>query len=447
MTGREIVRRGRGAPAGYTVVDEDGAEVSPLAAVQVLTSTERLEMLAALSERVDEACRALLTDQDTEQGFWKKSAFRKVGRAFGIQLETLEADFEWKPGPTGDPVCVGHARVRASAPWGQTAEAEGHCTNREDSFHRKVSGRRIPNESAQLQAEHRTVAIAETRAKNRAIDDLLAIGRAEEVMSDEAAAEAAEEQRRKLMLELTTRWKDLLIEHDVTDEEERAFCEGFRAGGDRFEDWGPAERQTAILHVEKRGRDVFESALEWKRRQAEADDPVREAADRVRAGEHAPVPCPDPACDGQLEEGMAVCPVCGQPPAGPPETDAEAFERSIRNDPLGEGEGDTGADTREEDAGGGRRPAPPLVQRKAELTARITELADQAGQDPTYPSQLLAAVLDARGVKVAELPELRLAEVRDLEAVAARLEKEVASPDAGPAPEEDSDEEAHADDD
>lgn len=434
---RDLPARRRDPPrrGELTILDQDGVELSPLAAVDALTSPERLEMLGALSARVDEACRSLLTDADVEdmggREVWKKSAFRKLGRAFGIRLETVEAEFEWRAGPDPErPMCVGRARVRATAPWGQEAVAAAHCTSREDSFYRKSGGTRIPVESSMAQAEHRTVAIAETRAANRAIDDLLAIGRAEDVLSEEAEAEAREARRRRELDELAARWERLLTELDVTDEEEAAFCELFRARGDAFDAWGPADRQRAIATVERRGREAFEKALAYARSS----------------------PCPVDGCSGRLGSDADVCPECGSPSDGPPpagegesvqtsaegdhppasedgpasvqtsaegaaaaaETEAEAFERSIRQDPTGDGRP------------AGLPEASPL-ERKAELVAMIATAAEEAGLPPERPAELLA---DVQGLEDgADRPELRLAAVGELEQVLERLGAEIEQPD------------------
>jgi len=99
--------------------------------------------------------------------FPKKSAWRKLARFYSISTEIVEKQREDRE----DGSWVWHYTVRATAPSGQSQMGEGSCDSRE------VHGDR--------RREHDTRGTAHTRAKNRAISDLIGFGQvsAEEVMS------------------------------------------------------------------------------------------------------------------------------------------------------------------------------------------------------------------------------------------------------------------------
>lgn len=123
-----------------------------------------------LSAAYDAACAALIGPNDVQQEagrtFKKKSAWRKLARHFGISTRVIHRD----RGMIGDDF-VASITVRAVAPWGQYAEAEGACCTDEESGRRQIS-------------VSDCIATAETRATNRAISNLIAMG---EVSADELA--------------------------------------------------------------------------------------------------------------------------------------------------------------------------------------------------------------------------------------------------------------------
>jgi len=126
----------------------------------------------------------------TSQGarpFKKKSFWRKVQRYFNLSVEITEERKE----EHGDGEIVYHFKARAIAPNGAFMDGTGSCSSMEKEYEN---------------TEHNTRATAETRAKNRAISDLVAFGEvsAEEVMQGEPTkttssdGKISEKQRKRL---------------------------------------------------------------------------------------------------------------------------------------------------------------------------------------------------------------------------------------------------------
>jgi len=112
-------------------------------------------------QQFEELKKALLTPQDYQpiQGtrYMKKSAFRKIAVYFGLSDEITEQErtdrengsFFWR------------IVVKATAPNGRTNVGVGMCDSKERKF---------------AHVEHDVYATAHTRAKNRAISDMIAGG-------------------------------------------------------------------------------------------------------------------------------------------------------------------------------------------------------------------------------------------------------------------------------
>lgn len=121
-------------------------------------------------------CKAMLDPSDYAeiQGkkYKKRSAYRKLARAFGISDEIVkeekeqidEKNFMWR------------IHVKASSTIGRSAIGVGACSTRERNF---------------AHVDHDVYAIAHTRAKNRAISDLLGAG---EISAEEIEAPKTIEQ-------------------------------------------------------------------------------------------------------------------------------------------------------------------------------------------------------------------------------------------------------------
>lgn len=119
-----------------------------------------------LAAAYDAACHALVGPNDVQhegdRTFKKKSAWRKLAKHFGISTSVVNISKEWL-GSDPDAPFVATVAIRATAPWGQYAEAVGACGTDEESGRRRIT---IAD----------AIATAQTRASNRAISDLIAAG-------------------------------------------------------------------------------------------------------------------------------------------------------------------------------------------------------------------------------------------------------------------------------
>lgn len=125
-------------------------------------------------QKYQEICRAMLDESDyaTIQGkkYKKRSAYRKLARAFNISDSITKTEKEEiKEG------VIYRIWVEAAAPNGRTCLGVGSCSSRERNF---------------AHPDHDIYAIAHTRAKNRAISDLLGAG---DVSAEELTADKPEE--------------------------------------------------------------------------------------------------------------------------------------------------------------------------------------------------------------------------------------------------------------
>lgn len=117
----------------------------------------------ALAAAYDAACSAVIGPNDVQaadgRSFKKKSAWRKLARYFNISVQIIEE-------PTISQVgefMVATVRARATAPWGQSFDDVGSCGTDEATGRRTIS---IAD----------AVATAATRASNRAVSNLIAMG-------------------------------------------------------------------------------------------------------------------------------------------------------------------------------------------------------------------------------------------------------------------------------
>src|SRR5690606_9907880 len=186
----EVLQERVAVDAGALVV----ARPAPLSfgeALERLTAPGALEQQQKLMDLYDRACRALVGPNDVQREgdreFKKKSAWRKLGRFFGVSTEIvkIESGWEWDEEEQVRHF-VARVIVRGTAPWGQSVEAVGLCSTRELRFY----SRGQPNPVARAKAEHDCEATAATRATNRAISDLIAAG---EVSAEEIEHEGVPE--------------------------------------------------------------------------------------------------------------------------------------------------------------------------------------------------------------------------------------------------------------
>lgn len=140
---------------------------------------EALEENKQLAALYDRAVSSLIGPGDVQKEgdreFKKKSAWRKLGRFFGISTHVVSITREIVEGNFTATVVV-----RAVAPWGQSAEAVGACGADEESGRREITAADA-------------IATAETRATNRAVSNLIAMG---EVSAEEMRGEGKGSRRK-----------------------------------------------------------------------------------------------------------------------------------------------------------------------------------------------------------------------------------------------------------
>jgi len=175
--------------ATATLIDEHGAEVDrPAAQSMTLAPRERRsEVIRPLDagqleesfRAYQELCHRLLDPSDYQQAgkksFKKKSAWRKLATAFDLDVALVRTSVERDE--HGQPLRAS-VIARAISPSGRYQDGDGHCSVDEPRF-REAKGRE--------KLEHDLPSTAATRAKNRAISDLLGTG---EVSAEEVSASA-----------------------------------------------------------------------------------------------------------------------------------------------------------------------------------------------------------------------------------------------------------------
>lgn len=127
-----------------------------------VNSPTGIKQQQALSAAYDSACAALIGPNDVQQEgsrtFKKKSAWRKLARHFNISTSVVSVQREYL-----NDYFLATVTVRATGPWGQSAESVGACCTDE------ATGRRVITIAD-------AIATAETRATNRAVSNLIAMG-------------------------------------------------------------------------------------------------------------------------------------------------------------------------------------------------------------------------------------------------------------------------------
>lgn len=152
--------------------------------LSAVRGTDALNTQQQLAAAYDEACRALIGPNDVQKEgkreFKKKSAWRKLARHFLISVRCTLDDVRIDRREGG---FTAFAVAAAVAPWGQAWSDIGACGSDEQT------GRRVITEAD-------AIATAMTRASNRAVSNLIAMGEvsAEEV-GDRKAAAAEDEER------------------------------------------------------------------------------------------------------------------------------------------------------------------------------------------------------------------------------------------------------------
>lgn len=168
------------ATAEEVTDDLPGTEVVPAPQPGILMPFDADEVSEAM-KAYQEVLRASLDPSDWQGSpgqrgsFVKKSGWRKIAKAFGLSVTMVDAGVERDD--EGNPVRA-WAVYRAAHPNGQQQDGDGYCSVDESRF-ANVKGRQ------KLENDLRTTAA--TRAKNRAISDLVGMG---EVSAEEVATAA-----------------------------------------------------------------------------------------------------------------------------------------------------------------------------------------------------------------------------------------------------------------
>lgn len=162
----------------------------------LLEDPEAFELQNRLAAVYDKACKALIGPNDVQKEgkgdqareFKKKSAWKKLARYFSISTTVLAREERFVlDESTGESVFVAICTVRSVGPWGQAADAVGACATDEETGRRKIT---IAD----------AIATAETRASNRAVSNLVAMG---EVSAEETTREDREQVVRDAAAEMT----------------------------------------------------------------------------------------------------------------------------------------------------------------------------------------------------------------------------------------------------
>ena len=146
-----------------------------------ITDQRFIDQQKKLAAAYDNVCQALIGENDIQKeggrSFKKKSAWRKLARHFRISvaaaLESVRVDYR------DDGEFTAIAVATASAPWGQSWTEVGACGSDE------AVGRRVITVAD-------AIATAMTRAANRAVSNLIAMG---EVSADEIGERRENRQR------------------------------------------------------------------------------------------------------------------------------------------------------------------------------------------------------------------------------------------------------------
>lgn len=184
------------------VVENEIVAVEESTAPVIPNQTEQFDLVdiegaAAFMNNYQEAIKALLTPEDYQtianKDFKKKSAWRKLATAFRISDEIVNEQLEYDD---INQIVRARYRVRCTLPNGRTAEGVGVC-----SIFDKIRYNATKNNPADTEtpsnfelrgrfsnAEHDVPSTAHSRAKNRAIADLIGAG--------EVSAEEMEEPKK-----------------------------------------------------------------------------------------------------------------------------------------------------------------------------------------------------------------------------------------------------------
>lgn len=179
------------------VVKREPAEIAVPAGPGLVQPIAELAAIRDMFLEYQKCVAALLTDDDYQQigpkKFKKKSAWRKLGTAFGLSGERITAEDDYLPDGR---IRRAKRTVRAIAPNGRSMDGEGVCDIYERCCEPGCTKRHEHCPSARSEhcvgwthfshAEHDIPTTAYTRALNRAVSDLIGAG---EVSAEEIVGE------------------------------------------------------------------------------------------------------------------------------------------------------------------------------------------------------------------------------------------------------------------
>lgn len=170
------------------VIDEPEGEITQ-DTPQVIQPVDDLEEVKQVYERFEEIKTELLKDTDVVKisgnNHIKKSGWRKIATAFNVSTDVVDSEKT-----VDDGVVRYKVKVRAEAPNGKSTEAVAICASNESNHMErldsdadldrddviKVDGKIRRLKSPKEVNDHNLYATASTRAKNRAISDLVGGG-------------------------------------------------------------------------------------------------------------------------------------------------------------------------------------------------------------------------------------------------------------------------------
>lgn len=297
------------------MVPQDSADSFSMAQyLNAVTSEAAFEHAKALATAYDKACSALIGKNDVQKEgsreFKKKSAWRKLQRHFRINtivrsIRFVEVNALGSVHNGDRHLTIAEVTVEAVAPWGQVSQAVGACGFDEESEPEERhdrNGNPYMTKGKELSLAD-MVATAETRATNRAVSNLIAMG--------EVSAEEINRRNQR--------------GHGEPDDQPHDDSTPRAARGPAL---GPSEKQSNYIRnlakasavSEKRRAEILEKletaiAEQWPRERVSAFvDQVKSYVDtqqkkaKAKAAKKAPPPAPTATAGGATPSGNAATP-------------------------------------------------------------------------------------------------------------------------------------------
>lgn len=269
-------------------VEESTAPVIP-------NQTEQFDLVdikgaAAFMNNYQEAIKALLTPEDYQtianKDFKKKSAWRKLATAFRISDEIVNEQLEYDD---INQIVRARYRVRCTLPNGRTAEGVGVCSIFDKIRYNATKNNPADNETPSnfelrgrfSNAEHDVPSTAHSRAKNRAIADLIGAG--------EVSAEEMEEPKKVQRTSRNTSESNSKTENSKSDSTDKPKTRRRRrtkkAEDDDVIETNVIEEVAEVVHNEDEKTETTDKPKNLKAL-AEENSAIKKAVTRIKdAGE------------------------------------------------------------------------------------------------------------------------------------------------------------------